>query len=108
MYFRKFACAVAVPTIMLVAAPAMARERWTADQAETWYTAQPWPVGSDYIPANAINQLEMWQADTFDPKRIDLELGPPSLPRMGWSDELRTGSASPSTMGVSCATSGLT
>ena len=32
-------------------------------------------MGSDYIPATAINELEMWQADTFDPKRIDLELG---------------------------------
>ena len=37
--------------------------------------AQPWLVGSNYIPANAINQLEMWQAETFDPKRIDTELG---------------------------------
>ena len=27
------------------------------------------------IPANAINQLEMWQADTFDPQEIDRELG---------------------------------
>jgi Cellulase (glycosyl hydrolase family 5) len=73
--FRKLSCAIAVLTIMLIAAPAMARERWTADQAQIWYTAQPWPVGSDYIPASAINQLEMWQADTFDPNRIDLELG---------------------------------
>jgi hypothetical protein len=32
-------------------------------------------VGSDYIPATAINELEMWQAESFDPKRIDLELG---------------------------------
>ena len=72
---RKLSCSVAVLIIMLTAAPAMARERWTADLAETWYAAQPWPVGSDYIPASAINQLEMWQADTFDPKRIDLELG---------------------------------
>jgi len=39
------------------------------------YAKQPWLVGSNYIPANAINELEMWQADTFDPKRIDLELG---------------------------------
>ena len=72
---RKLSCSVAVLIIMLTAAPAMARERWTADLAETWYAAQPWPVGSDYIPASAINQLEMRQADTFDPKRIDLELG---------------------------------
>ncbi len=49
--------------------------RWTEAQAKTWYAQQPWLVGSNYIPANAINELEMWQADTFDPKRIDLELG---------------------------------
>lgn len=49
--------------------------RWTEKQAADWYAKQPWPVGSNYIPADAINELEMWQADTFDPKRIDLELG---------------------------------
>ena len=27
------------------------------------------------FPATAINELEMWQADTFDPQRIDTELG---------------------------------
>ena len=40
-----------------------------------WYAKQPWLVGTNYIPATAINQLEMWQADTFDPQRIDTELG---------------------------------
>lgn len=50
-------------------------ERWTADHANSWYAAQPWLVGSNYLPANAINQLEMWQQETFDPKRIDLEFG---------------------------------
>ena len=40
-----------------------------------WYSAQPWLVGANYVPATAINELEMWQADTFDPARIDLELG---------------------------------
>ena len=49
--------------------------RWTEQQANDWYARQPWLVGSNYIPATAINQLEMWQADTFDPTRIDLELG---------------------------------
>lgn len=49
--------------------------RWPEQKANEWYAQQPWLVGSDYIPATAINQLEMWQADTFDPKRIDLELG---------------------------------
>jgi hypothetical protein len=49
--------------------------RWTEKAAADWYAKQPWLVGSNYIPANAINELEMWQADTFDPKRIDMELG---------------------------------
>lgn len=49
--------------------------RWTEQAANDWYARQPWLVGSNYIPATAINQLEMWQAATFDPKRIDLELG---------------------------------
>jgi hypothetical protein len=49
--------------------------RWTAAQANGWYDKQPWLVGSNYNPASAINQLEMWQADTFDPVGIDRELG---------------------------------
>ena len=49
--------------------------RWSEQAANDWYAHRPWLVGSDYIPANAINELEMWQAESFDPKRIDLELG---------------------------------
>ena len=48
--------------------------RWSAERAKAWYAKQPWLVGSNYIPATASNELEMWQAETFDPKRIDLEL----------------------------------
>ena len=49
--------------------------RWKEKAANDWYAQQPWLVGSNYIPSYAINELEMWQADTFDPKRIDTELG---------------------------------
>ncbi|WP_404548958.1 glycoside hydrolase 5 family protein [Dyella jejuensis] len=48
---------------------------WSAAKAKAWYAQQPWPVGSNYIPSDAINELEMWQAATFDPARIDQELG---------------------------------
>src|SRR2546430_12362436 len=48
--------------------------RWTAEKANEWYAEQSWLVGSNYTPATASNELEMWQAETFDPKRIDLEL----------------------------------
>jgi hypothetical protein len=57
------------------AGSASVRQRWTEQQANDWYAKQPWLVGANYTPASAINQLEMWQADTFDPNRIDLELG---------------------------------
>ncbi len=49
--------------------------RWSEQKANEWYARQPWLVGSNYIPASAINELEMWQADTFDPAEIDKELG---------------------------------
>jgi hypothetical protein len=49
--------------------------RWTAEQAEQWYQHQPWLVGSNFIPADAINELEMWQATSFDAAEIDKELG---------------------------------
>src|SRR5262249_20959705 len=47
---------------------ACARDIWTVKQANAWYDRQPWMVGANYIPASAINQLEMWQAETFDPE----------------------------------------
>jgi hypothetical protein len=61
--------------MLLLAGVAGARERWTVAQANTWYETQPWRVGSNYVPATAINELEMWQADTFDPATIERELG---------------------------------
>jgi hypothetical protein len=64
-----------IVTIILLALTALGAERWSEQKAKDWYARQPWLVGSNYNPASAINQLEMWQADSFDPKRIDLELG---------------------------------
>lgn len=51
-----------------------AGERWTPERAHEWYDALPWLVGCNFTPSTAINQLEMWQADTFDPETIDREL----------------------------------
>jgi hypothetical protein len=66
---------LAVVLLLLNAAAVAQNARWSERRANDWYAKEPWLVGSDYIPANAINELEMWQADTFDPLRIDLELG---------------------------------
>ena len=48
---------------------------WPPAKATTWYTHQPWLVGANFTPSTAINQLEMWQADTFDTLTINKELG---------------------------------
>jgi hypothetical protein len=48
--------------------------RWSVEKVNAWYAKQPWLVGCNFIPSTAINQLEMWQADTFDMKTIEREL----------------------------------
>ncbi|GAB3936789.1 cellulase family glycosylhydrolase [Mucilaginibacter myungsuensis] len=50
-------------------------QRWSVEKAKAWYAQQPWIAGANFTPSSAINQLEMWQADTFDPTTIDRELG---------------------------------
>lgn len=49
--------------------------RWTAEKANAWYQQKGWLVGCNFSPSTAINQLEMWQAESFDAKTIDRELG---------------------------------
>lgn len=61
--------------LVALSASAQARDLWTKAQANAWYAQQKWLVGSNYIPASAINQLEMWQEASFDPAQIDKELG---------------------------------
>ncbi|MDT8760170.1 cellulase family glycosylhydrolase [Sphingomonas psychrotolerans] len=50
------------------------RDQWTTEQAHHWWAKQPWPMGCNFTPSNAINQLEMWQAETFDLPLIEAEL----------------------------------
>lgn len=48
---------------------------WSKEKANEWYKKQPWLVGSNFNPSTAINQLEMWQEETYDAATIDRELG---------------------------------
>ena len=54
--------------------------RWSEAKAARWEARTPWLRGCNYTPSNAINQLEMWQEETFSPELIDKELG--------WAEEL--------------------
>jgi hypothetical protein len=51
------------------------RTIWSKEKANVWYAKLPWLVGADFLPSTAINQLEMWQAESFDSTTIDRELG---------------------------------
>ncbi len=61
--------------LILLSVTAWSQKIWTIDQAKEWYNKQPWLIGCNFIPSSAINELEMWQSDTWDPKTIDRELG---------------------------------
>src|SRR5271163_4980073 len=70
--------AVAIVLLLVVAAftrRAAEAQRWSEEKANAWYAQQPWLVGANYIPSDAINQLEMFQAQTFNAALNDKELG---------------------------------
>ena len=49
--------------------------QWTEEKANSWYQDQPWLVGCNFLPSSAINQLEMFQAETFDLDILNKEIG---------------------------------
>ena len=76
-------------------------KRWSEERASEWYADQPWLVGCNFLPSTAINQVEMFQPETFDPETIRRELGGACdlgfntlrvyLHDMLWKDESREG-----------------
>ncbi|MBN2163281.1 MAG: hypothetical protein JW713_10085 [Pontiellaceae bacterium] len=53
---------------------------WTREKAAAWEEENGWLRGCNFNPSTSINQLEFWQAETFDPETIDRELG--------WAEQL--------------------
>jgi hypothetical protein len=62
----------------------VARGKWSKEEAWGWYEGVGPVRGCNYIPRTAVNQLEMWQAETFDERTIREELG--------WASALRLNS----------------
>ena len=77
IYLRRYLSAPIILICLISVCGALQGQesRWTEDRANQWYQQQPWPVGANFLPSTAINELEMWQADSFDPATIDRELG---------------------------------
>ena len=79
---RWLLCSIATLAMMAGGVPPAAAQaesgtagRWSAQKANDWYARQPWLVGANFVPSDAINELEMFQAATFNPTLIDKELG---------------------------------
>ncbi len=75
---RPFLTVLAAASLALFFADSLSASdsaRWTPEKATAWAAARPLPVGCNYVPAYAANQLEMWQGATFDPDSIGRELG---------------------------------
>lgn len=74
---KRLVCLSVFVSLVWVASGSLCAQtsRWSEEKAKAWYDQQQWLVGSNYIPTNAINQLEMWQPETFDAAQIDKELG---------------------------------
>ena len=47
---------------------------WSKEQAKEWYSNQPWLIGCNFLPSSAINQLEMFQSETYDSATIEREV----------------------------------
>ncbi len=62
-------------SLLFLAVSTCFAQQWTPEKANQWYATQPWYRGANFQPSTAINQLEMFQAATFDPQTIDKELG---------------------------------
>ncbi len=71
---KKNLCLAVICTLFFAAAFSQ-NGRWSADKAKEWYAKQGWLRGSNFQPSTAINQLEMFQAETFDTATINRELG---------------------------------
>ena len=46
--------------------------RWSEQKVWDWYNKQNWSAGVNYIPAYAVNQIEMWES--FDIDAINQEI----------------------------------
>lgn len=72
---HKFSCLLFIVLLSGNVTAQKERPVWTKEKAKNWYAHQPWLAGGNYTSSNAINQLEMWQAASFDSSLIDKELG---------------------------------
>lgn len=75
LFYLAIAAAVVLSSCQPKPVAQKTAERWTEEQARQWSQEHGWLRGSNFNPSTAINQLENWQAESFDTVTIDRELG---------------------------------
>jgi endo-1,4-beta-mannosidase len=45
------------------------------ENSGTWVKGDEWMVGSNFVPSTAVNELQMFQSESYDAETIDRELG---------------------------------
>ncbi|HKO82036.1 MAG TPA: cellulase family glycosylhydrolase [Chitinophagaceae bacterium] len=73
--YKKKLILFAISSLLVIAAVTAQGNLWPVSKAKQWYAQQGWLRGSNFQPSTAINQLEMFQAATFDTATINRELG---------------------------------
>jgi hypothetical protein len=66
---------LSVTLVLIAVTHSQVPSRWSPQRANDWYVKQPWIVGSNFVPSDAVNELEMLQAETWNPQLNDKELG---------------------------------
>lgn len=49
-------------------------DRRSCEKINCWLEKYPLPIGINYVTSDAVNSLEMWMKDTFNPEKIEKEL----------------------------------
>lgn len=50
-------------------------QKWSGEAINKWWELQRWPVGANFVTTSAVNDIEMWMNDTFNPDLVRKELG---------------------------------
>lgn len=75
LYFLMIGSLIAFTSCQQKQSTTASTQRWTAEKAQQWEVENGWLRGSNFNPSTAINQLETWQAESFDTATINRELG---------------------------------
>ena len=73
--FKMFVRVIFTFFFLIAAGVSAFSPRWSVPTARIWQEKVGWKAGANFAPSTAVNELEMFQADTFDLKTIDRELG---------------------------------